>query len=129
MSDKPQQPQKSEESQKFGGSGPYGDETVENLTVMDRLVVKPNYQTPAEGGTVDLSDMSVHILAPTAALTALTLTFPASPTNGRKLCIVCTHDVAGITLTNATISGTAPTSLTANTPLHYTFYNGTWYNI
>ena len=121
------QPQGSE--QQLGASAPYGDETVDNLTVMHRLVVTPNYQTPADGGTVDLSDMSVHILDPAAALATLTLTFPTSPKNGRKLCLVSTQNVAAVTLTNATIAGTAPAGLTTNTPLHFTFYNGTWYSI
>ena len=77
------------------------------------------------GATVSATG-SLLLLTPAGTLATLTVAFPSAQ-NGQYFTILSTQIVTALTVTNATISGGAPTALAANSATKYIFFSGTWY--
>lgn len=89
---------------------------------------------PATGATVTVADqMQTYVVAPAAAIAALTVKFPSNPKDQQPLRICVTQDVTLLTLTPGaghTISGSpAAAAVTANTASSWVFSKEylTWY--
>jgi hypothetical protein len=77
------------------------------------------YNVPIEGDTVSATAETI-ILNPSAALTALTIVFPNSPSDGQKLTITSSQNVSALTATASFANGNEPSAgLTAGSPLKY----------
>lgn len=106
-------------------SEPLGEQTIVKLKVQSVLMVTPQVVTPIAADTVT-ANSSLLLLTPAGTLATLTIKFPPAQ-NGQYFTILTTAIVTALTVTNATISGGAPTALAANASYKYIFYNGTWY--
>lgn len=74
---------------------------------MSSFAPKIKRYTPATGATIQMEDSDgdmVVILAPAAAIAALTLNWPATPFNGQKITVVTTQDITLITHSGATLN-------------------------
>lgn len=71
---------------------------MEALTSIQRV-------TPTAGQTVVADGSAFLIIAPAGTLATLTVTFPASPTNGQNFQIVTTQTITVMTLNGGTING------------------------
>ena len=111
----------------FKATDPYGSELCESLQVTKTLIIKPDVVTPIAAATVNVKS-SATILTPAGTLATLTINLPRSAEDGQKVCLVSTADVTAATF-SGTFADTAPTALTAHSPLHLLFHNGKWYNL
>ena len=109
----------------FKASEPLGEQTIVNLKVTGVLAVTPQVVVPVAADTVTARS-SLLLLTPAGTLATLTIKFPSAQ-NGQHFTVLSTAVVTALTVTNATISGGAPTALTANSANKFIFYNGTWY--
>jgi hypothetical protein len=90
-----------------------------DATVGGHVLSSIQYSVPADGETVTTSAENV-ILNPATALSTLTLTFPTGATNGQKLIVTSSQNVATLTATGPFANGNAPAAgLTAGTPIRF----------
>lgn len=92
-----------------------------------------NYQTPATGATITLNNNDFQlVLDPAGALAALTITMPATPTDGQIIFIRCVQAVTTFTIngnTGQTVKGFTNGATTSSLGLVATYKasNSTWY--
>lgn len=76
-----------------------------NVTISDRLVPAVQYAAPTTGSTVTInSNGNVKLLLnPAGSLLALTIAFPASPSDGDMVTIGSTQAITTVTMSGGTI--------------------------
>ena len=98
-----------------------------NLVINQRLSVVPQYVQPNSGDTVAVTNSNV-IIDPSASLAALTISLPPFPA-GTQVSITSTKAVQAVTFAfgDYALNFTAPTGLTANTPIRLIAAQGQWF--
>lgn len=87
------------------------------------------YVVPLTGNTVAVSSSTTQlILEPAGTLATLTVTLPASPSNGQTVSLSSTAAITALTLNGGTIVG-AVTTLAANAFAAYCFQGTKWYRV
>ena len=117
-----------EKDSKLQASSPHGQFDIDTLKVHYVFATDIQYKIPVAAETVTVNN-PVVILEPAGTLATLTIKFPNISCNGQHLWFVSTAAVTALTITNATIVGTTPTALVANTPKKFVAYNNKWYSM
>lgn len=98
-----------------------GVETPCQVAVVQAAIASPQYAAPLTGATVTVAPGQTRIIIdPAGTLAALTLAFPATPSDGQLLYVSSSQIVTALTVTGATVVG-GLTALVAAAGLRYVY--------
>ena len=84
--------------------------------------------TPSTGGTVNLTNNYLNIIAPYSTIATLTLNLPSSPNEGDRVVLKFTSAITSITYTGGSVNGNPTTAAKGNEwSLTYDSFSGDWY--
>lgn len=105
---------------------------MSSTTISERLVPIKQYATPTTGQTVTVNSNGYVklVINPAGSLLALTITLPASPTDGDIVTIGTSQAVTTLTMNGGTIvGGLATLSIASFATYVYNSDSTTWYRM
>jgi hypothetical protein len=100
-----------------------GNAVINGILTNTKSFVSPmQYFAPASGDVLTSTGFSPGMIVnPVAALAALTIAFPGTPSNGQHFSVHSSQDVTALTVTAPFANGNAPAAITAGVPLRFVY--------